>query len=79
MVSNQTDSIGFNSFQNAVQVKIKSVKEEIAAVSRKVYLTQDKVSTKKARCEELDRGIFANVLTCSTPKLVSSKFRHFRG
>ena len=40
-----------------VELKIKSVKEEIAVVSRKVYLTQDEVSRKKARCEELDRGI----------------------
>ena len=40
-----------------VQLKIKAVKEEIAVVSRKVYLTQDEVSRKKARCEELDRGI----------------------
>lgn len=39
-----------------VQLKIKSVKEEIAVVSRKIYLTQDEASSKKARCEELDRG-----------------------
>ena len=44
-----------------VQLKIKSVKEEIAVVSRKVYLTQDEVSRKKARCEELDRGIWKRI------------------
>lgn len=42
----------------SVQLKIKSVKEDIAAVSRKVYLTQDEVSRKKTRCEELDKGIW---------------------
>ena len=40
-----------------MQIKIDSVKAEIAAVSRKVYLTEDEVSRKKKNCEELEKGM----------------------
>ena len=39
-----------------VQLKINSAKSDFAAVSRKVYLTEDEVSKKKTMCEELERG-----------------------
>ena len=40
----------------SVQSKINSVKADIAAVSRKVYLSEDEVSKAKEKCEELERG-----------------------
>ncbi|KAL9987201.1 hypothetical protein ACROYT_G001466 [Oculina patagonica] len=46
-----------------LKLKIDSVKADVAAVSRKVYLTQDDVARKKANCEELEREIAQLVAT----------------
>ncbi|XP_022794172.1 nucleoporin GLE1-like [Stylophora pistillata] len=60
------DRLKDNCYQ--VQLKINSVKSDLAAVSRKIYLTEEEVSKKKAWCEELDKDVTA--LVASESKLI---------
>ncbi|XP_066021237.1 M protein, serotype 49-like isoform X2 [Pocillopora verrucosa] len=53
------DRLKDNCYQ--VQLKINSVKSDLAAVSRKIYSMDEEVSKKKAWCVELDKDIAALV------------------
>ncbi|PFX23452.1 Cytochrome P450 1A2 [Stylophora pistillata] len=54
--------------RDRLKLKINSVKSDLAAVSRKIYLTEEEVSKKKAWCEELDKDVTA--LVASESKLI---------